>query len=264
MEETEELELNGGQEAVLRGVTMSDLHLFADRVPLSSWEEPKRIWREHFDLCVLNGDVFDFRWARLRASRAEVTAAAAAWLEDLLSPPGRCRFVVLMGNHDAHPSYGELLDSLAARHKNLIWGQHWFVLGPKLFCHGDMPDLTGELENLLSYRRKHAHHPPASRFGRAIYASATRMGVTGAMPRVLPWRRQCVRIDVLMRAQLGEAYQGITDVYVGHTHVHFLNRECRGKRFHNGGAPLPGGRFVPLAFSFQESELEAAWKAGAV
>ncbi len=247
----------------MRGVTMSDLHLFADRVPLSSWETPKQIWREHFDLCVLNGDIFDFRWAAQRELTMALRAART-WLEDLVGPSERCRFVVLMGNHDAHSSYGDMLDELAAQYDNFCWGAHWFVLGPKVFCHGDMPDLTGELDRLRDYRRKHAAHPPAKRMGRVLYASATRMGVAGALPRVLPWRRQCARIDVLLRTQLGEAYQNITDVYVGHTHVHFQNRECRGKRFHNGGAPLPGARFVPLAFTFGATELENAWSVGAM
>lgn len=246
----------------LRGVTVSDLHLLAERRPLEYWETHKRVWREQFDLCVLNGDVFDFRWA-LNHSRDEALQSARAWLTSLLHPEPRARFVILLGNHDAIPDYRDLLDELTAEFPHFTWRENWFLLGPRVFCHGDMPDLSGELQRLHAYRTHHASHPPPRPLAHKAYATATRLGLTGSVPRVLPWRRQCARTDALLRAELGERYQDhITDVYLGHTHVHFRDLPLNGKRFHNGGAPLPRGRFVPLAFDFHAHEFPDDWRAG--
>lgn len=245
----------------LRGVTISDLHLLAERRPLEYWESYKRAWREEFDLCVLNGDVFDFRWAR-HNDRIRALDAARAWLTSLVQPDARARFVVLMGNHDAIPDYQRLLDELETENERFTWNEHWFLLGPRIFCHGDMPDLSGKIDRLRAYRHHHGSRPPPRPFAHHAYATATRIGLTGSVPRVLPWRRQCARTDALLRAELGERYNDhITDVYLGHTHVHFRDLALHGKRFHNGGAPLPRGRFVPLAFDFYEHEFSDDWRA---
>lgn len=242
-----------------RGITISDLHLLAERQPLSVWETPCRIWREQFDLCVLNGDVFDFRWARY-AQSSDALASARSWLTALITPHARARFVVLMGNHDATPEYRALLDELAAVHPHFLWREHWFVLGHRVFIHGDMPDESGELHRLQTYRSRHASLRRPRPLEQRVYATATRLGVAGSLPRILPWRRQCGRTDALLRTELGSRYDSITDIYVGHTHVHFRDLIVQGKRFHNGGAPLPRGRFVPLVFEFERHEMETAWQ----
>ncbi len=239
-----------------RGITVSDLHLLAERRPLSYWESHKRIWREQFDLCVLNGDIFDFHWARQDHPDRSVETAKV-WLESLLEPPGRARFVVLMGNHDATPAYRTILDKLNQNYPHFTWKEHWFLLGPKVFCHGDMPDLSGEIQRLRAYRHRHASRRLPRPIEYRAYATATKFGLTGTVPRILPWKRQCARTDALLRTELGERYrQHVTDVYVGHTHVHFRDLILNGKRFHNGGAPLPRGRFAPIAFEFNPDELD--------
>lgn len=243
----------------LRGITISDLHLLADRQPSNFWETPCRIWRDQFDLCVLNGDIFDFRWAQ-HTHDTSALDRARAWLACLLEPRSKARFVVLMGNHDAIPAYRDLLNELADRHDHLYWHEHWFVLGRRAFCHGDMPDASGQLHALHSYRNRHASLRRPRPLEHRVYAAATRFGVSGSLPRILPWRRQCARTDALLRTELGEDYESVTDVYVGHTHVHFRDLIVHGKRFHNGGAPLPRGRFVPLVFEFSPDELPDFWR----
>lgn len=246
--------------ARLTGITVSDLHLLAERQPLAVWQEAAAQWRESYDLCVLNGDIFDFRWARGH-TRETALRAAEQWLEELVAPPCRASFVILQGNHDALPAYQEILTSLAERHRHVFWQEHWFILGSAIFLHGDMPDRSGRLERLSAYREHHANLRLPRTFRQRLYATATRLGVTGSVPKVLPsWRGQCRRIDSLLRAELGRRYDAITDVYLGHTHVHFRDRFLHGTRFHNAGAPLPRARFDPPTFRFSADDWKAARK----
>jgi predicted phosphodiesterase len=241
----------------LMGITVSDLHLLAERQPLSIWQKAAQEWRENYDLCVLNGDIFDFRWAR-NHTRQTALLAAEQWLQKLVEPPCRASFVILQGNHDALEEYQRILRRLAEEHAHVYWKEHWFILGHAIFLHGDMPDQSGRFERLEAYRRHHAGLRRPRPFSHRLYATATRLGVTGSMPRVLPWRGQCRRIDALLRNELGKRYDGIFDVYLGHTHVHFRDRQLGDTRFHNAGAPLPRARFDPPVFQYAADDWKKA------
>ncbi|MFP4282012.1 MAG: metallophosphoesterase [Opitutales bacterium] len=236
-----------------RGVTFGDLHLLAGRHAFMAGREWQTRWREDYDLCVLNGDIFDFRWAR-QMHPEEALAAARSWLEDLLQPVGRARFIVIMGNHDALPAYHALLDELMAENAHLRWAEHWVRVGDKVFFHGDFPDETGTVESLRHARIQHGHGPRPGRGKRALYWLATRSGVTGSVPRALPWRRYCERSARFLGRELGSDFDEVRDVFLGHTHVYFRDLELGGRRFHNSGAPLPGATFKPIEFAFTDRE----------
>ncbi|MEQ9823404.1 MAG: hypothetical protein ABQ298_03380 [Puniceicoccaceae bacterium] len=244
---------------MLKGITFSDLHLLAGRQKEKHWEPWMRRWRSDYDLCILNGDIFDFRWSRER-DRIQSIRIAEAWLRHLLEPRERAHFVILLGNHDSCPHYQLLLKQLSDDYEHLHWEEHWWVLGDKIFLHGDIPDLSGELETLQAYR---AHHnglsmQPPHPIRHWFYKSATRVGITGTVPRVLPWRKQCLRTDIFLQNQLGSRYDAIRDVYLGHTHVHFADYEHHGTLFHNCGAPFRGARFRPAEFQFSDTQWQAS------
>jgi hypothetical protein len=240
----------------LRGVTFGDLHLLAGRQASFRSRDWFEHWREDFDLCVLNGDIFDFRWAR-RHRGTDALQEARAWLEQLLRPPVRSRFVLIMGNHDATAAYRSLLDGLRGRYEHMRWAEHWVRLGDKVFFHGDFPDESGEVDRLRAERERFGGLRLPGRGRRGLYWVVSQVGLTGAVPRALPWRRYCARSDYFLSREIGEAYSGVRDVYLGHTHVHFRDLEIQARRFHNSGTPLRGGQFRPIPFTFSASEWEA-------
>jgi len=236
---------------LLKGTTFSDLHLLAERQPDRHWDKWMHRWRTEYDLCILNGDIFDFRWSRDR-DRVRSLQKAETWLKRLLEPHERAHIVVLQGNHDSCPHYQLLLKKLRAEYPHFHWQEHWWVMGDKVFLHGDVPDISGEMEALQAYRSHHiglgmkTPHPIRHWF----YKSMTRAGITGSITRMLPWKNQCKRTDVFLKTQLGHRYDTITDVYLGHTHVHYADYEHAGTRFHNCGAPFKGARFQPSDFEY--------------
>ena len=239
----------------LAGVAFGDLHLLAGRQRRFRSQEWMPQWRRGGDLCVLNGDIFDFRWAEEHDERISMRQARR-WLEQLIHPPVRSRFIVIMGNHDSLPGYREVLEDLAERHAHFRWAEHWVRLGDKVFFHGDFPDDTGAVERLRESRREHTARRRPGKGRRGLYWAATKTGLTGMFPRVLRWRRYCLQSNGFLARELGAAYNDIRHVYLGHTHVHFQDLELNGRLFHNSGTPLRGAAFRPLHFHFGEVE----WK----
>ncbi len=243
---------------MLKGTTFSDLHLLAERQSKTHWEKWMHKWRSEYDLCILNGDIFDFRWSRER-DRNRSLQQAEEWLRQLLDPKIRASFVVLQGNHDSCPHYQMLLKKLETEFSHFHWQEHWWVMDDMVFLHGDVPDISGEMETLQAYRAHHLglgmKHPHPIRHW--FYKNATRIGVTGSITRMLPWKNQCKRTDVFLKNQLGHRYDTISDVYLGHTHVHYADYNHEGRRFHNCGAPFRGARFRPSEFDYDPS----MWKA---
>jgi len=240
---------------MLKGTTFSDLHLLAQRQPDNHWEEWMQLWRNDYDLCILNGDVFDFRWSKEK-DRIQSLRQADHWLRQLITPKQRATFVVLQGNHDSCPHYQMILKKLASEFEHFHWQEHWWVLGDKIFLHGDAPDLSGDIDALQQYR---AHHLGLSLktpnpFRHWLYKNVTRIGLTGSVTRMLPWKQQCERTDIFLKNQLGKRFDTITDVYLGHTHVHYTDYEFAGRRYHNCGAPFRGAKFHPSAFEFTQED----------
>lgn len=240
---------------ILKGTTFSDLHLLADRQPLKHFEKWMTKWQKEYDLCILNGDIFDFRWSRER-DRDRSLIRAERWLRGLMEPYQRAQFVVLQGNHDSVPHYQMLLRKLQGEYEHFHWQEHWWVLGNKVFLHGDVPDVSGRMETLQQYRDHHSGmsmqspHP----IKHWVYSKATQAGLTGIIPRILPWKKQCRNTHAFLRTQLGHRYDNIQDVYLGHTHVHYSDYSHHGIRFHNCGAPLKGAKFYPNDFEFTQAE----------
>lgn len=237
----------------LRGTAFGDLHLLAGHRKGYGFEKWIPRWRDEMDLCVLNGDIFDFRWAE-PGHPEKAAEKARTWLEYLVRPPVRSRFLVVMGNHDAILPYRSVLEALTEVHPHFKWAEHWGRMGDKVFFHGDFPDESGEVETLRNARRDHGLKHPPGKGRRGLYWVATQVGLTGAFPRALPWQRYCRQSDHFLSSELGAAYDGISDVYLGHTHVHFKDLVFNGRRFHNSGAPLRGAAFNPISFLFDEAD----------
>ncbi|MBX3438851.1 MAG: hypothetical protein KF861_15270, partial [Planctomycetaceae bacterium] len=65
-----------------RACFVSDLHLFANRSRADRYLEAIERAADAADLCILGGDIFDFRWSTLPSTEATVESAVA-WLRAL-------------------------------------------------------------------------------------------------------------------------------------------------------------------------------------
>ena len=95
----------------VRGLAVSDLHLFARRSAGEEYLHSLRSQLASTDVLVLNGDIFDFRWSTLPS--VEATAARALeWLEALHAAYPSCTIHYVLGNHDCPTFFRARLDRL--------------------------------------------------------------------------------------------------------------------------------------------------------
>src|SRR5688572_3309334 len=83
----------------IRGMAVSDLHLFAYRSAGMEYFDALRSQLTSADVLVLNGDIFDFRWSTL--PNPEITAnRAVEWLQAVRGAYPSCAIHYVLGNHD--------------------------------------------------------------------------------------------------------------------------------------------------------------------
>ena len=108
-----------------------------------------------FNLLVLGGDIFDFRWSRheeLSQSLSEVFN----WLEALLEHYPHLRIAYVLGNHDcllaSQPEFHRFPNTFV----QFTWEEHQFGIGDQLFLHSDILDAGENLTQLGLYRQRFA------------------------------------------------------------------------------------------------------------
>ena len=226
---------------------VSDLHLFSRRSRAEDYLPHMQRAASEADLFVLAGDTFDYKWAHQPCAESFANQAQN-WLANLAGPRPSCRFQLLLGNHDHHPSFMERLDHLAAELPNFEWDP-WFVRHrDAVFLHGDVASGFSTAERLAKFRERcgnHKHRPGPLRNG--IYDAVIAARLHNGFSRLMyPARRVAERITRYLE-QIGHcAASGTRDVFFGHTHRPLDAFEHRGMRFHNPGAPIKGTPFRVL------------------
>jgi UDP-2,3-diacylglucosamine hydrolase len=208
------------------------------------------------DLCVLNGDIFDFQWS-VYPDLGESLACVESWIERLVSRHQHCQFVFLMGNHDSLPAYGDLLDALAGTHDNLAWEPFHLKLGSKVFLHGDVGSSSHSPEALAAYRQRW-HGPRRRPWVHAVYLACTRLGIPRLIHECTPVRRYAADVVAYLKAELGPGFTEIHDVYFGHSHKPVTDYQWQGLRFHNTGATIHGVRSRIQTFTYDPADLQRA------
>ena len=226
-----------------RGYAVSDLHLFAYRSAADSHLPMVRQAASEADFMVLNGDIFDFRWARFPTSEHAMDAAVE-WLRALARDHPECRFFYIMGNHDALAPMAARLDALAGEQPNLDWHPSHFRINDALFLHGDIPL---ERKGLSPFERNLVHEERNwGRFAEKAYHVAIHCRMH-RLVSLVHWPTRCARRILHSLYEHGrDLVEGITDVYFGHTHAPFSDFHYRGVRFHNSGAAVRGTQPVVL------------------
>ncbi|MBN1394990.1 MAG: metallophosphoesterase [Pirellulales bacterium] len=220
----------------------SDLHLFANRSN-AHWylDEISRAASvaEHF---VLGGDIFDFRWARIPTLRA--VEAAARWLDDLTSQCNKCRFHLVLGNHDYHQVLIDRLARLEKQIPNLSWHRFYVRLGASVFLHGDVAERRMDARTLAEARQEWLNRRRRGPFLSKMYDVVVLTNLHKPVPHLVYSKRIVVRRITRYLESIEEGPgNGVRDVYFGHTHKKLSNYHYRGLNFHNGGAGIKGVKF---------------------
>lgn len=221
---------------------VADLHLFARRSSAMKHEEEIIQSARDSEICILGGDIFDFRWSTF-PTEDETAHAAIEWLRMFDQATDHCTVHLLLGNHDDHPELLERLPFLEQELKTFEWSRYYYRLGDTLFLHGDVADRTMTAACLKTQRDQFSHGSRTELQNRiydvAIKAQLHRL----APPAVYPCKRVAKRIMNYMESIGHGKESGVKHVFFGHTHRPMDHYLFEGVHFHNGGAPIGGAPF---------------------
>lgn len=221
---------------------VSDLHLFANRSNAHRYLEQIAQSASRVEAFVLGGDIFDFRWARIPTLRA--VESAARWLDDLTSRCNKCRFHLVLGNHDYHQVLIDRLTRLEKQIPNLSWHRYYVRLGNSVFLHGDVAERRMDARMLAEARQQWLDRRRRGPFLSKMYDVVVLTRLHKPVPHLVFSKRIVVRriMKYLESIEQGPR-NGVRHVYFGHTHKKLLNYRYRGLTFHNGGAGIKGIKF---------------------
>lgn len=226
-----------------RACFISDLHLFANRSRGDDHLHAIQRAADQADLCVLGGDIFDFRWSTLPSISATVDAAVR-WLHDLCEAAPNSRVEFLLGNHDYHAALIQRLPELSQHVSNFEWHRFYIREGNTVFLHGDVADRKMTADGLQKRRERSLDHEQKGKYHSQAYDLVVKSRVHLLVPRAVYPRRLVARRIVSYLKHIGQGPEtGVQQVCFGHTHRPLRDYRYRGIAFHNGGAPIGTGRF---------------------
>ena len=232
----------------VRGLAVSDLHLFAHRSAGPEYFESLQSQLAAADLLVLNGDIFDFRWSTLPSF--EVTAARAVeWLRALHAAHPACEIHYVLGNHYCPAFFSERLDALAQQLDRFHWHEFGVRLGTALFVHGDCTHGRMDPAGLQRFREDWDNDRRHGRWMTRAYLAVDRLGLTRAAHHYyFPRRTTVERAMHYLDHACPQWRTNTRDCYFGHTHQPFSAYRHGDVHFHNTGSAIRGMGFNPLAF----------------
>ena len=238
----------------MRGLVISDLHLFSRR------SDGAALWADlcnelrHAGTLVLNGDIFDFRWSGLPDEEATI-AAALQWVGNLVNQSRWESIHYIFGNHDCLAAFRDRLKEFAADHPKLQCYDERLRLGRSLFLHGDCANRKMDNQALRQYRQRWSRDQARGPLRKALYDGADVVGLSrGFHTMYFPHRRSVGRIAHHLDHVMPPWRDEIADCYFGHTHRPFADFLFEGVRFHNTGSGIRGMGFQPLTFDLERDE----------
>ncbi len=204
------------------------------------------------DLCVWGGDLFDFRWSRLKDDQTAIDQAIG-WLDDWYHRFPEVRFVFLDGNHDAHAGFSARLAAWSQGRDRFQSGLDCLRVEDTLLLHGDVIEGGGAPNAFADYRERWSDKPSASRMASGVYdlAIATRAHRAAALA-VHRKRSTCLRLMRWMHRQPGHSTEGVRRIVFGHTHRRINALRIQGIEFHNGGAAIRHVPFSPVNLQLRD------------
>lgn len=217
---------------------LSDLHLFCDRSVAHSYFDEINRCVLNSDVCILGGDIFDFKWSRFDSIETAVEKARD-WLLKLMASNSNCDFHYLLGNHDCFTPFVIRLSKLVDRHENLAMHPHTFRMGDAIFLHGDVIDCGGTQSNLEICRKKWSDQLPKSNVQNFAYNLVVQTGVHKIIARRLNSRQKVAATLMQYLNSIQRVDENLRTVIYGHTHVQD-RFSLDGIEFRNGGATIRG------------------------
>lgn len=241
---------------VVRGMTVSDLHLFARRSAGEEYLDSLRSQLAVTNVLVLNGDIFDFRWSTLPSLEATATQAIA-WLSALHAAYPTCEIHYVLGNHDCPAFFSARLDALAKRLDRFHWHEFGVRIGTALFVHGDCVHRIMDPAALQRFREDWDNDRQLGGWMTKAYLAVDHLGLTRAahqcyFPRKITVKRAMHYLDYASP----DWRTNTRDCYFGHTHQPFSDYQHGDIRFHNTGSAIRGMGFNPLTFHLPDAMTE--------
>jgi UDP-2,3-diacylglucosamine hydrolase len=234
---------------MIRGLVVSDLHLFSRR------SDGEQLWdriddvRGDAEILVLNGDTFDFRWSQF-PDESMATTAALEWVERVTRDGGWKCVHYILGNHDCLCEFVEGLRELASELETLACHELHLQMGRCLFLHGDCTNRRMSLDELLSYRAGWSKDRPRGALSKTLYDGVDALGISKMFHQLYFPKGPTVS---RLAYHLSLVYPGwrrkLDHCYFGHTHQPFSGHEHDGVMFHNTGSGIRSMGFQPLHFT---------------
>ncbi|MCB0353837.1 MAG: metallophosphoesterase [Bdellovibrionales bacterium] len=231
-----------------RGVVISDLHYFSTRSNAEKRLDEVHEAIQNADICVLNGDIFDFRWTRL-PSIHDTILAAVEWLQELMRRNPACTYHYVLGNHDSLPAFVDHFPKIVQEFENFSWQSRELRIGTNLFLHGDIIHSgMDNLESLDLYRKRFDHDDLQHGALHHLYSGLVLFRLHKVAYVLNRPNRACEKVLSYYRTHSPELLEGVTDIFFGHTHAPFSNYRHQGILFHNTGSMIRGLRHAILVF----------------
>lgn len=222
---------------------VSDLHLFCRRSRAPRHLDAMHTAIGDSDLCVLNGDIFDFRWTTLDTIE-DTVREAIHWLEGVLGRHPHTQFHFVLGNHDNVKLFLEAIEPFAGHTPNFFLHPHHLRLGNALFLHGDVANRQMTGSGLVRYRAGWHDGTKKGRLVNRSYDAAFALRIHKLVHWLaFPPRLVAKRLLYYMEDVGHGPDAGVEAVFFGHTHLVLSGYEHGGVRFYNCGAPMPGLTF---------------------
>lgn len=230
-----------------KGIVISDLHLLSWRsVGEERFEEVSK-QLEGVDTLVLNGDIFDFRWALQPHSKS--IPWTLDWLSQLTSKFSHLDIHFIPGNHDCLPDFVAGINDI----EGIQIKPHHLVLGRNLFLHGDAATYRMDRKGFHRFRAGWEDDKPNHKVKARFYDVADLLKLSELSHHLwfagdIAVQRVAWHLD---KVRPGWVEQ-IDDCFFGHTHMPFQDVSKHGLRFHNTGSAIRGMKFLPLEFTYED------------
>lgn len=222
-----------------KGFVVSDMHMFSRRSTSARHIPAIEAKMAECSICILNGDIFDFRWTSL-PSVLDTVSAAGNWLEEKLTRYPGVQFYFVCGNHDSLPAFRTKLAGLSSKYSNLHWHPCYVKLGPHVFLHGDILDSMKRKIPLDEYRRGFHGEEKKGFFMNLLYDILLLSQLHKIIYMVHKEDSVAPAILEYLQSEEGEMLDGVKNIFFGHTHVPFRDFIYEGIAFHNSGSMIRG------------------------
>ncbi len=233
-----------------KGIVVSDLHLLSRRSEGQLRFDEVSAQFSALDTLVLNGDIFDFRWA-IRP-HSESVPQAIDWLHQLKSAFPQLAIHFIPGNHDCLPGF---LDQVEAT-EGVSLHPHHLILGRKLFLHGDAATYRMNRNGFQKFRSGWEKDRPRSHHSARLYDLSDAIKISHLTHHLWFGKDSTIR---RMIWHLDQTYSNwkeeIDECFFGHTHIPLRGVEREGVKFHNTGSAIRGQKFAPAEFTHPSNSM---------